>query len=194
MKARARRRPRPRRQTPPTVTILQPTATTYPHFGTLTLNYSASDDESGVKSVTATLDGKTTVGFPTGHGLANGQVINLLTEMTLGGHTFVVTAVDNAGNNASLSVTFSIIVTAQSIIDEVSYFVSIGAITQDRGASLLKKLQAAAAYRAAGDCKDANETYQAFINELMAQSDKKVNSTAATTMILDAQYLMAHCP
>jgi len=183
-------------KTPPTITIVQPTATSYPHSGTLTLGYSASDDESGVKSgsVTATLDGAATVGVPP-HGLASGQVINLLTEMTIGNHAFQVKATDNAGNVASPSVTFSVVVTAASIVDDVNYFLAHGGVTsKNEGNSLLQKLKAAAAYRAAGDCNDASATYQAFINELNAQKGKTVTPAAVTIMIADAQYLISHCP
>jgi len=105
------------------------------------------------------------------------------------------TCTDNAGNVASPSVTFSIIVTAASIMDEVRYFLSTGDITVNNEAnSLLQKLNAGAAYRAAGDCKDANQVYQSFISELVAQSGKKVSKTSAAILIADAQYLIAHCP
>ena len=178
-------------KTPPTVDIAAPVTQIYLRTETLTLNYGASDSESGLKSVTPTLDTKTTVA---GHGLATEQSINLLTELLPGTHTFTVAAVDNAGNTASVSVPFSIYVTPGSIMDDIRYFLSSGAITQDEGTSLLKKLKAAAAYRAAGDCKDANATYQAFINELLAQSGKKVTAAAAAILIGDAQYLIARCP
>jgi hypothetical protein len=91
-------------------------------------------------------------------------------------------------------VTFTINVTPASIQDDVKYFLSIGAITKNEGTSLLQKLKAAAAYRTAGDCKDANATYQAFINEVNAQTGKKITAAAAATLIADAQYLIAHCP
>jgi len=107
---------------------------------------------------------------------------------------FNLNSVDNVNNADTDTVTFSIIVTAQSIKDEVKYFRSIGAITQDEATSLLQKLNAAAAYRARSDCKDANITYKAFINELRAQTGKKVTAQAAATLIADAQYLIAHCP
>ena len=72
---------------------------------------------------------------------------------------------------------------------------SNGAITFPNGAnSLRKKLEAAAAFRAAGDCGKAAAAYQAFINELMAQTGKKVTAAAASILIADAQYLMTHCP
>jgi hypothetical protein len=179
-------------KTPPALTITQPMATNYPHTGTITLNWSVSDDESGVKagSVLATLDG---VAALNGQELANNQVITLLTNLGVGNHTFTVTAADNAGNAASQSVMFSIVVTTQSIIDDVNYFYSLGAITQDEATSLLKKLQAAAAYRNVANCKDSNGIYLAFIKELNAQTGKKVTAQAAAIMIADAQYLIAHC-
>lgn len=178
-------------ETPPIITINQPTATAYPHSATLTLDYSAFDQVSGVGQLTATMDGSTTVG---GQGLASGQAINLLTELSLGPHTFTVQAVDLAGNSSTVSVTFTILVTAQSIQADVSQFVASGQVTLDAGDSLLRLLQAAAAARADGDCAQADKIYQAFINELLAQSGKHVTATAAAIMITDAQYLITHCP
>jgi len=55
-------------------------------------------------------------------------------------------------------------------------------------------LNAAAAARARGNCSTAANLYQAFIQEVQALSGKKINPTAAQIMILDAQYLIAHCP
>jgi hypothetical protein len=92
--------------TPPTVTIGQPAASTYPHGSTLTLDYSAGDGTgAGVASVTATMDGAATVG---GHGLASGQAIDLSAELGPGPHTFVATAADNVGNTSSAPVPFTV--------------------------------------------------------------------------------------
>jgi hypothetical protein len=137
------------------------------------------------------MDGATTLD---GHGLASGQTINLLTEMSLGTHTFTISAVDNVGHASSTSVTFTIIVTPDSIIADVNEFFAAGKITQDEGQSLLAKLEAAKAARAAGDCATAATIYQAFINEVQAQSGKHIDPTAAAIMIADAEYLIAHCP
>ena len=178
---------------PPTITIIAPTATQYLHSGTITLNYSAADTGCGVGSVTATMDGAATL--PDGHSLANGQTINLLTEMTSGNHTFTVTAADDVGDTNSASVTFSIIVTAASIQADVTQFLQSGDIKSAGEAnSLLSKLVAAAAKRAAGKCSTAANIYQLFIQELQAQSGKGVSVTAAAIMIADAQYLITHCP
>lgn len=177
--------------TAPTIAIVQPTATQYVHSATLTLDYSVSDGGSGVKAFTPTLDGSTTL---SGHGLQSGQAINLLTELPLGTHTFKVDAQDNVDNQSSSSVTFEIIVTAESIKDDVRQLIASGAITLDEGNSLLGLLDAAAQARARGDCATASRIYQSLINELQAQSGKQVTPTAATIMIADTQYLMSHCP
>jgi hypothetical protein len=84
-----------------------------------------------------------------GHGLLSGQPINLLTELTLGTHTFAVHAADNLQNAGNSSVTFTIIVTPDSIKDDVHNFRAGGAIKNDGLAnSLLAKLNAAAGARA----------------------------------------------
>ena len=177
---------------PPAITINQPTAADYVHSATLTLDYDAVDvGGSGVKDLAALMDGASTLA---GHGLASGQQINLLTEMTLGPHTFTVNAVDYVGNTGSASVTFNIIVTPESLEEDVDQFLSAGKITLDDGKSLLKSLDAAAKARSRGVCGTADRIYQSFINEVLAQSGKKIDADAARILIADAQYLMSHCP
>jgi hypothetical protein len=180
--------------TPPIATISQPTATPYVHSAMLTLSYTVSDGSgSGVQSFTPKMDGATTL--PDGTGLANGQPINLLTEMTLGTHTFSVDSVDNVNNPGTNSVTFSIIVTPDSIKGDVQQFLQAGAIkNKGQANSLLAKLDSAANARSQGQCATAANIYQAFINELQAQSGKGISASAAAIMIADAQYLIAHCP
>ncbi len=177
---------------PPQVTITQPTSTQYLHSDTITLNYSATDTGCGVDNEKATMDGAPTL--LDGHSLASGQTINLLTEMTIGVHTFTVSAADNVGDTNSATVTFTIIVTPQSIISDVNEFLAAGKITVDSGNSLLYLLNQAAAARAANNCTLAANLYQAFINEVMQLSGKKIDPTAAQIMIADAQYLITHCP
>jgi hypothetical protein len=178
--------------TPPLIAITQPMPTTYTHSSILTLDYSVTDICTGVASFTPTLDGATTLD---GHGLQSGQAIRLLTELALGTHVFNIGAVDVAGNADTKSVSFTIIVTPDSIKDDVTEFFAMGAIkNQGLENSLLAKLDAAANARARGDCDTAANNYSAFINELTAQSGKGVDSTAAAIMIADAQYLIAHCP
>jgi len=176
--------------TPPSVTIAQPASTVYLHGAVLTLDYSAADGGSGVASMTALLDGVPMVG---GHGLADGQSINLLTELSLGYHTLDVTAADNVGNTKSLSVAFAVITTPENIQQDVAQFVASGDITQDDGMSLLSKLKAAAQVATGGNCEAASRIYAAFIHELSAQSGMHVSPNAAAIMAADAQYLIGHC-
>jgi hypothetical protein len=180
--------------TAPVATITQPAATQYPHSATLTLNFSVSDGTgSGVQSSTPKMDGSTTLmdGTP----VANNLAIHLLTELSLGVHTFSVDSLDNVNNAGTQSVTFTIVVTPDSIKGDVTQFLQSGAIKNaGKANSLLAKLDAAAAARARGKCSTAANLYQAFINELQAQSGKGVDPTAVQIMILDAQYLISHCP
>jgi hypothetical protein len=179
--------------TPPVISIVQPQATTYTHSATLTLNYSVSDGTgSGVASFTPTMDNSATL--PGNVGLQSGQPISILTELALGVHTFTVNAADNIGNSGATSVTFSVIVTAQSIQDDIQQFVAAGKITQNNGTSFLSKLVSATNARARGNCQTSANIYLAFINEVRAQTGKKVDPVAAAILIGDAQYLIVHCP
>ena len=180
--------------TPPVATITQPTATQYVHSATLALGYTVSDGTgSGVQSSTPTMDGlaKLKDGTP----VANNLAIHLLTALSLGTHTFSVNSLDNVNNAGTQSVTFSVIVTSDSIKQDIKQFLQSGAIKNIGIAiSLLAKLDVAGAARDRGRCSTAANLYRAFINELQAQSGKHVDPTAAQIMILDAQYLIAHCP
>jgi len=190
--------------TPPVVSIVQPQATNYTHSAVLTLNYSANDGAgSGVASFAATMDGATTL--PGGVGLQNGQRIRLLRELSLGAHTFIVAAQDNVNNAGTSSVTFNIIVTPQSIEDDVRQFFEDGAIGRGLAESLLDTLDEAAEEQARGRCSHAARIYGEFIealqDELREESrdkdkdrDRGLDPAAAAIMIADAQYLIAHCP
>jgi hypothetical protein len=179
--------------TPPVITINQPAATNYTHSQTLILDYTVSDGAgSGVASFTPLMDGSPTLA---GHGLASGQSIWLLLEMSLGSHTFSVDAVDNLGNSSLSSVTFTIIVTPDSIKDDVTLLYAAGLITkQGIVNSLLAKLDAAKAARERGQCDTAANIYRAFIDEVTAQSGKAIDPLAAAALIGDAQYLIDNCP
>jgi beta-glucosidase/6-phospho-beta-glucosidase/beta-galactosidase len=176
----------------PTITIVVPTATTYLHSATLTLDYSVTDGGSGLFQFLPKLDGSTTLA---GHGLQSGQAIKLLTELALGSHIFAISALDKVGNSSFSAVTFAIGVTPHSIKDDVNQFFASGDIKSHGLAnSLLAKLGAAARARAHGNCATAASIYQAFINQLTALSAKGVDAAAAAVMIADARYLIAHCP
>ncbi|MCK4474680.1 hypothetical protein KAU30_02460, partial [Candidatus Bathyarchaeota archaeon] len=173
--------------TPPTITIIEPTTRDYLHSENLTISFTVEDLESGVASVTATLDGDP---------VADGDNIPLY-NLTLGEHTFEVTAMDNAGNTATETVTFNIIATVGSLQDLVDFFFETGQIDppqskRHRGItnSLLAKLKAAENYIEDGEIDDAIGVLGAFINQLQAQSGKHVSEFAADILITDAQYVI----
>jgi hypothetical protein len=189
--------------TPPVITINQPTATQYTHADTLTIDYDVSDGAgSGVKSSTATIDGRTTL--PGGRVIVNGMKIDLFSELSLGTHTFSVTATDNVDNAATKSVTFSIIVTPDSLEQDVNILLAFGCI--DNGGianSLVSKIEAAKSRIAAGDTHSAINTLAALLNQLQAQAGKHISTgctdpntntqfNPAQLLITDLQALLAN--
>jgi hypothetical protein len=182
--------------TPPVVSIVQPQATNYTHSAVLTLNYSANDGAgSGIGLFAPTMDGKTTL--PGGVGLQNGQQIHLLRELSLGTHTFTVVANDNVNNAGTSSVTFTIIVTPQSIQDDVRQFFQDGSIRNfGLEVSLLAILDEAGEAQTQHRCSLAATLYRVFIDRVQDNRGRRfgIEADAADTMIADAQYLIAHCP
>jgi hypothetical protein len=178
--------------TAPEIGITEPRPVQYTHSDIITLDYTVADGCTGVASTTALLDGAPTVG---GHGLDDGQEIRLLTELALGTHTFSIATTDVEGNPSSASVTFEIIVTAESIQEAVRQFVSTGLISHSSlGQLLLGKLAAAADARAKGNCPAARLQYEAVISTVTTKIGKGIDPTAAAILIADARYLIAHCP
>jgi hypothetical protein len=138
------------------------------------------------------MDGATTVA---GGGLSSGTAIPLLTALALGEHTFAVDADDHVGNiSPTQSVTFSIVVTPESLLEAITIFEGMGDIKSTLVNSLLAKLANAANKFNAGDCMTAQNIYRAFINEVQAQIGKAITPFAAGILIADAEYLIANCP
>jgi alpha-tubulin suppressor-like RCC1 family protein len=78
--------------------------------------------------------------------------------------------------------------------DLLRFFASGDITSKSLMQGLQAKLQAAAAARAAGHCGTAGNIYQAFINQVRAEAGKHIDTTAANTLIAEAQKLIAHCP
>lgn len=173
----------------PMITITQPSAVTqYTHADTLHLDYGATDGGSGVASLTATLNGSATVSGTT---LAGGQDIPLLTTVPLGQNSFEVQARDNVGNKRTAAVTFNVVASPQSLMADLSQLQGKG--VNQRGDSLTSKLAEAANDFAAGNRADAKQVYNAFINEVVAQTGKSITPVAAAILIGDAQYVITLC-
>jgi probable HAF family extracellular repeat protein len=89
----------------------------------------------------------------------------------------------------------AIAITTTGMRQAISQLLASGAIKNAGIAnSLIAKLNAIEAARATGDCATAASIAQAFIHELQAQSGKGVAAAAASTLIADAQFLIANCP
>ncbi len=167
--------------TPPTITINEPVAGDYLHSESITLDFNAVDTESGVASISATLDGIT---------VENGDLIELFT-FSLGLHTLTVTAVDNAGNSATETVEFNVIATIDSLIGLVEKFYDLGYIDEEDVASgLIDKLYAAQKKIEQGKPEVAKKMLKAFINQLKAQSGKHITIEAADILLTDAQHVL----
>ena len=176
----------------PVIVITQPAATEYTHSDTLVLDYSVTDGGSGVDTVTPRMDGDTMLASG---GLADGRAILLLTALPLGDHTFTVNADDHVGNlSPTESVTFSIIVTPESLIQAITIFEGLGGVKSALVQSLLTKLVAAAEKFNSGDCLMAQNIYRAFISDVQAQRGKGITAFTADILIADAEYLIANCP
>jgi len=171
--------------TPPTITINEPTARDYLHSEAITLDFSAVDTESGVASITATLNEVT---------VENGETIEVYT-LPLGEHTLTVTAVDNAENSDNKTVTFNVIATIDSLIALVEKFHDLGYINDEGFKNgLLAKLYAAKAKIETGQAREAKNYLKtarnilnAFINQVKA--DDHVAAEAASILISDVEYV-----
>jgi hypothetical protein len=85
-------------KTGPFIIIKSPKNKTYYTYETLRIFFGVQDKDSGVASYQATLDGNP---------VNNRQKIDL-SKMTIGSHTFTVTAADKMGNTSTKSVTFNV--------------------------------------------------------------------------------------
>jgi hypothetical protein len=167
----------------PVVTISAPVdGSAYLHPDLMTLDFEATD-ASGVASITAMLDGTA---------VADGRVVDLL-ALPLGSHVLVVTAVDHYGNVGAASATFDVIATVGSLKATVERLYAEGKITKPGTRdSLIAKLDLAQDQLDAGQVSAAKSTLNAFINQVKAQSGKSIKPKAATLLVTDARWVIAH--
>jgi 2',3'-cyclic-nucleotide 2'-phosphodiesterase (5'-nucleotidase family) len=167
----------------PVITITSPGAKDYLHTDSLKFDFGVTDAPAGVAKIEAKLDGSV---------VTNGQTFDLFI-LALGEHTFTVNAWDKAGNQSTQLVKFNVIATIQSLKDSVNRFYSEGKI-KDAAVyqGLMDKLKTAQMYLDAGNVKAAKNTLTAFINQVNAQTGKKITKDAATLLITDAQDVIAN--
>lgn len=168
----------------PIIGIFSPRARTYLHTEGLYISYYAWDFVSGVKSVEATLDSNP---------FYNGQYVDLL-QLDLGTHTFIVTAVDNAGNTAISTVDFTVGASVPSLSSTVKRFYAQRKIYDRKTLySLLSKLEKAQKDARRGS-KYVTKDLQAFIKVVNANSGSHIDPDAANLLVTDAQWVIDHLP
>jgi parallel beta-helix repeat protein len=167
-----------------TVTLSAPAyGVTYTQADTLTLTYTATDPISGLASINATLDDEF---------ITSGESISLL-WFSLGTHTIIVRATDNAGNIAEEVVTFEIIATLNGLKAMITQLTSLGLIDNSQGIDISLMYKLSVAQRLVqSDRIAAKNVLNAFINEVQAQSGKHITTEAANILIKAAEYIIAH--
>jgi len=155
-------------KTAPSIDIMEPADGIYLDEQTKVVNYSISDQLSGVNdlSIVATLDGEP---------IENGTLLDFY-KLALGQHVLTVTSKDRVGNSATVSVIFSVTTSIPSMEGLIDIFQSKGMIdNKGISTSLLEKLE--------------NRNLESFIKEVKAQSGKHISDEAAGFLLRDAQFL-----
>jgi len=168
---------------PPTLTVASPQAQAYLHSDVLTTSFSATDAGSGLAAgmPIARLDGVAVV---------NGQRISMLT-LSLGPHSFVLSAGDAAGNSRSQNVAFTVVATIDSLIATVNVLAGQGKIDDPKIVkSLLDRLNDARVAAQGGKKAVAISKLQDFIDQVNAQRGRHITVDAAQILVTDAQYVI----
>lgn len=169
-------------QTPPVIVINSPEARDYLHSENLTINFSVTDEESGVASTTAMLNDEL---------VAQGQSIDLSLK-PLGQYVFKVPIQDQAGNSDEKIVNFQIIATISSLIKNVNHYADLSLI-KNRGIkfSLLTKLHLADFFLKFDKEKPAIRLLNSFIKEVQVLKGKLIDPLAADLLTVDVQYIIS---
>jgi hypothetical protein len=160
----------------PSILITSPTAGIYGHAGQVEIDFSVSDDLSGVWSTIAELDGAP---------VSDGDLIELL-ALSLGEHRLLVRAEDTAGNVAEEEVRFTVEATIDALRAAVEQLADAGEVAPETEQPLLAKVDAAAAAMARGNTEAAKGALRAFIAQINALEGEKVSPEAAAILVADA--------
>ncbi len=150
----------------------------YGDSGTVTVDWTVSDATSGPGTTpeSGLLDGKR---------VTRGSTITL-SGLSLGSHTFEVTAKDKAGNTTTESITFTVKTSFADLQAHVDGFKSTGTISASNADKLTSNLSKASAAAAGGKPAEAVEYLTAFVNQASV-----LNATGARNLLVrDAQALI----
>jgi hypothetical protein len=170
-------------KTQPSLSIISPEPRTYANTETFNATWNAADSLSGLAAEIGNIDGVA---------VTNGQLIELLL-LGPGPHTMSVEATDKADNSSSASVVFFVSVDSEGLLSALQYMCDLNWIDK-RGIcnSLTAKLSAAIESINKGHLKAAENQLSAFLNELDAQRDKSINSSAYAVLNSGANFVIEH--
>lgn len=140
---------------------------TYSIDSMILITCSAVDDLSGIESMQC----------PNVEGPASGFLPGI--------HQVIATATDKAGNTATVEIEFTVTVDYDSLSRLTESFVT----NQGVAHSLVVKLASAKEAVAEGNLEDRDGLLQAYVNELSAQSGKKLTEQQASLLISLADFL-----
>ncbi|MGG1639026.1 GH39 family glycosyl hydrolase [Paenibacillus sp. NRS-1760] len=143
------------------------------------LQIDISDADSGVASASMNLD-ETEIPY--------NEDISLW-ELPLGEHVLKVTAIDEAGNQSSHSITFQVTTDIHTLLHHVERAVNQGHIAVQMKNSLLNKLNFAHIAYTQGQTQAASHILHSFANQVSAQSGKKIETDIAQRLTRDAEYI-----
>ncbi|MFJ6198180.1 LVIVD repeat-containing protein [Micromonospora sp. NPDC092111] len=150
----------------------------YGDSGTVTVDWAIADAASGpgINPDSGLLDGKR---------VTRGTTI-ALSSLPLGGHTFVVTAKDKAGNTTTKSIAFTTTTSFADLRALVDGYRSAGTVSASNADKLTTSLGKASAAATSGQSAEAVEHLTAFLNQAGT-----LNAAGARTLLVrDAQALI----
>lgn len=146
---------------------------------TVNIPFTVTDSLSGVASAAATLDGEA-VALP---------VLADPLTFAVGDHSLVVTAADHAGNITVRTFTLHMVMDEEHLDDMLRYAADQGWIPHHGILnSLMSKVEHIRNKLERG--QDKRQLYQAFINEVKAQTGKKIDADFAGKLLADIEYLI----
>jgi hypothetical protein len=154
---------------------------------TITLKISDTDAD-GVSSIGAQLDGTALAAA------LNGTTTDTINTdgLTAGQHTLTITATDALGNKTTLTVTFTLVVTAAGLASAVQDGQNRGLIDQSLSIQLQNKMGAINAAISRGDKVSAKLLLQSFIAYIQSNaSQKKIDAGYSSSLIGWASSLVA---
>jgi uncharacterized repeat protein (TIGR01451 family) len=152
----------------PTITIASPAAGAVVDVAQIVALVFTAVDPSGIRSTSATLDGRP---------LAGSLIDTLL--LAFGTHTLVVTAVDTLGNVSTSTVTFDVRATIPGLVAAVRRAAAAGLIDRREVQKLLADLDDAARELDRGDRRDAARALRNFAAELLDEAGRRVDRAFA---------------